>query len=190
MKTALYARVSTRDKDQDPEVQLVKLRDFAARHGWVVRDEYTDFATGRDGNRPGLKKLLQDARAGKFDTVVIVRVDRIMRSLKNLYQLFQNLEAWDVRLVATDQDIDTNTTAGRLMLGLLGLLAQWEVEQTSDRVKDGLEKARRAGKRIGRPQARVDIKKAQALLDGKINEATYNRSLDAMTRGEISLNQQ
>ncbi len=105
MKVAPYANVSTRDKDQAPEAQLLKLRDFA---------------TGRNGNRPGLKKLLKDARAGEFQTAVIIRIDRIMRSPSNLYELFQDFETWNVCMVATDQEIDTNTTTGRLMFGLLG----------------------------------------------------------------------
>jgi DNA invertase Pin-like site-specific DNA recombinase len=161
---ALYARVSTRDKEQDPEVQLIKLREYAKRLGYEVYKEYTDYATGKNPNRPGLVNILADAKNGRFDAVIIVRLDRIMRSLVNLHHLLEDLEARNVRLVATDQQFDTMTTTGRLMLNILGSLAQWESEQTRDRVLDGLAKARSEGHRLGRPPRRVDLNLAESLM--------------------------
>lgn len=149
-KVAIYARVSTQDK-QDPEVQLVKLREFAAARGWEIYQEYIDRASGADPNRPALDNMLKDARNRRFHAVLIVRLDRITRSIINLLNTLQMLDKWSVSLVCVDQPIETNSPTGRLMIHILAALAEFERELIRERVKDGMEKARRNGKHIGRP---------------------------------------
>lgn len=103
MRAALYARVSTpasskratRDGDrerQDPEVQLLKLRAYARTRGWEVVDEYIDRRSGANPDRPALKRLEADIDAGKVDAVLVVRLDRIMRSTANFVQFLTMLE--------------------------------------------------------------------------------------------------
>jgi len=74
MKVAINARVSRHDKDQDPENQLIKLREYAERHGWTIYSEYTDYASGAQPSRPDLDRMLAEARGRRFDAILIVRI--------------------------------------------------------------------------------------------------------------------
>jgi len=184
MKVALYARVSTTEKQlrrlknmeervkQDPEVQLSKLRAFCRDRGYEVFDEYVDRVSGATSNRPDLDRMLDDARHHKFDAIVIVRLDRMMRSTRNLLNIMKNLEEWNVNLTCTDQPIETNSAIGKLMITLLGAVAEFERELASERVKDSIEKRRRDGKSIGRPKRiNLDIEEIKTLiieLDGNV----------------------
>lgn len=176
MRAALYARVSTpasskrstRDGDrerQDPEVQLLKLRAYAQARGWEVIGEYVDRKSGADPNRPALRDLERDIDAGRVDAVLVVRLDRIMRSTANFVQFLTMLEEdasgrprrKPVALIATDQNLDTSTPAGRLMRTIIMAVAEYERDIIRERINDGLDKARSEGKRLGRPRRHVDL---------------------------------
>ena len=165
MKVALYARVSTRDRDQDPETQLIKLRKFAAGQGWEIVKEYVDHASGADPNRPALKELRIAASKRDFEKVLIVRLDRIMRSARYAHDLLGELELYDVALVCTDQMYDTSTPVGRLLRNILLDMAEFERELARDRSIDGQQKARSKGKRIGRPERKIDVEAIRNLLE-------------------------
>lgn len=86
MRVALYARVSTNDRDQDPETQLVALRDFAAAQGWEVAREYVDHAPANDpGHRTAWRELLDDAARRRFALVAVFKLDRAFRSVKHMH---------------------------------------------------------------------------------------------------------
>ena len=176
MRAALYARVSTpasskratRDGDrerQDPEVQLLKLRAYAQARGWEVIGEYVDRKSGADPNRPALRDLEADIDAGKVDAVLVVRLDRIMRSTANFVQFLTMLEEdasgrprrKPVALIATDQNLDTSTPAGRLMRTIIMAVAEYERDIIRERINDGLDKARADGKQLGRRRRHVDL---------------------------------
>lgn len=176
MRAALYARVSTpasskrstRDGDrerQDPEVQLLKLRAYAQARGWEVIGEYVDRKSGADPNRPALRDLEADIDAGKVDAVLVVRLDRIMRSTANFVQFLTMLEDDEfgrprrkpVALIATDQNLDTSTPAGRLMRTIIMAVAEYERDIIRERINDGLDKARADGKQLGRRRRHVDL---------------------------------
>lgn len=161
MRVALYARVSTAEEKnaQDPEVQLIKLRDFCRARGYEIAGEYVDRKSGADPNRPALEKMMQDARRRKFDSILIVRLDRITRSIGNLLKILEDLQSWGVALICTDQPIETNSATGRLMIHILAALAEFERELIRERVMDGLKKAKRMGKRLGRPKENIDIER-------------------------------
>jgi len=163
-RVALYARVSTADKNQDPEVQLVRLRDYAASRGIEVVGEYVDVASGANPNRPQLEEMMGAARQRKLDTVIIVRLDRITRSLTNLLGLIEDLDRWGVHLMCLDQPIETGSASGRLLVHILGALAEFERELIRERVRDGMARAKREGRRIGRPRRSIDTGRARALL--------------------------
>ncbi len=165
MRIAIYARVSTRDKDQDPETQLIKLRKFAEGQGWEMAGEYVDHASGADPNRPALRELKAAAKKREFEKVLIVRLDRIMRSARYAHDLLGELEACGVSLVCTDQMYDTSTPVGRLLRNILLDMAEFERELARDRSIDGQQKARMKGKRIGRPEKKIDIEAARNLLE-------------------------
>lgn len=154
MRVALYARVST-NKDQTVENQLLALRDWAAGRGHTVAAEFTDEgisgAKGRD-KRPGLDDMLKAAVLGKFDMVGITALDRLGRSLPHLITTVGELEALKVGLFVRDLALDTSTPAGQLMFNVMGSLAQFERALIRERTMLGLERARKQGKRLGRPK--------------------------------------
>ena len=153
MKVALYARVSTSDKDQDPETQMMALRDYCQAQGWEVVSEYVDQASARDlVHRTAWRQLLDDAARRRFKAVVVFKLDRAFRSVKDMHD---TLAAWDAVGVAfrsMREQFDTTTAVGRLLLNLLAAVAEFELEMIRERVKAGMDRARRQGKRIGRPR--------------------------------------
>jgi len=158
-KIALYTRVSRHDKDQNPENQLIKLREFSNNHNWLVYKEYTDTASGAQPSRPSLDKMLSEARARRFDAILIVRIDRLGRSVRNLHNLLAELQHYGIDLICTDQDIDTSSPSGKLLFTILGAVSELELELIRERTKDGLARAVAEGKRLGRPPFSVNTDK-------------------------------
>lgn len=153
-RVGLYARVST-NKDQTTENQLLALRDWAAGRGHTVAGEYIDQGIsgtkGRD-KRPGLDEMLRAATLGKLDMVAVTALDRLGRSLPHLVTTVGELEALKVGLFVRDLALDTSTPAGQLMFNIMGSLAQFERELIRERTILGLERAKKQGKRLGRPK--------------------------------------
>ena len=149
MRVALYVRVST--VDQHTENQQEELQHYAQARGWSAT-VYTDKGvSGTKDRRPGLDDLLRAARQRRVDVVVVWRLDRLGRSLRHLIWLLDELGALGVAFVSLGEGIDTSTPAGRLQLHVLGAIAEFERERIRERVRAGLVRARRQGKRLGRP---------------------------------------
>ena len=152
MKIAVYARVSTADRDQNPETQLMHLRDYCQAQGWEILKEYVDQASALDiAHRTVWRNLLDDAAKHKFKAVLVFKLDRAFRSVKHMHD---TLDTWNILGIAfrsQREQFDTGTALGRLLLNLLASLAEFELELIRERVKAGMERARRQGKRIGRP---------------------------------------
>jgi DNA invertase Pin-like site-specific DNA recombinase len=154
---ALYARVSTLDKGQDPEMQLRELRAHAQAQGWEVFSEYVDHGiSGSKDSRPQLNRMMADAAAGKFDAVLVWKLDRFSRSLRMLITSLESLAASGVSFVSLRDNLDLTTATGRLMFQMIGAFAEFEREITRERVRAGLRNARAKGKQLGR-KARTDI---------------------------------
>lgn len=154
---ALYARVSTLDKKQDPEMQLRELRAYVQAQGWEIVDEYTDHGiSGSKDSRPQLNRLMEDAQAHKFDAVLVWKLDRFSRSLRHLIVSLEALAASQVAFVSLRDNLDLTTAAGRLMFQMIGAFAEFEREITRERVRAGLRHAKAKGKQLGR-KARTDI---------------------------------
>ncbi|OPY30852.1 MAG: hypothetical protein A4E32_02177 [Methanomassiliicoccales archaeon PtaU1.Bin124] len=151
MRVALYPRVSRSDKDQNPENQLIKLREFVIRKGWTIYGEYVDFASGAAPSRPAFDRMMAEARGRHFDIILVVRIDRMARSVNQLLNILEKLNNYGVSLICTDQDIDTNSPTGKLLFTILGAVAELELELIRERTKDGLARAKAQGKRLGRP---------------------------------------
>ena len=152
MKAALYARVST--LDQNPDNQLAELRQYVQQRKWSEPLVYVDRASGSKDSRPALNDLMKAARRRQLDVVVVWRLDRLGRSLSHLLNVLQELSALGVAFVSLNEGIDATTPAGRLQLHLLGAFAEFERARIQERVRAGLARARRQGKRLGRPRAR------------------------------------
>lgn len=157
MKVALYMRVST--DHQQNENQLLVLERVAIQRGLDIVGRFKDKESGAKRNRPGLNDLLSEARKGSFQLVLAVKIDRIARSLKDLLEISGKLGSYGVGLSFTDQDIDISSSAGRLMFQILGAFAEWERELNRERTIAGQNRARREGKRIGRPKLHWQTKR-------------------------------
>jgi len=163
-RVALYARVSTLHHGQDTETQLRELREYAARRGWKIAGEYVDRGvSGSKESRPELNRLMTDAHRRRFDAVLVWKIDRFGRSLKHLVNALADLGAYGVAFVSLCDNLDLSTPSGRLMLGVLGALAEFERELIQERVRAGLRNARAKGKRLGRPPVRVDVARVAEL---------------------------
>lgn len=114
MRTALYARVSTSGKGQDPEMQLRELREYCQRRGWEIADEYVDVGvSGAKDSRPELNRLMADAKRRKIDAVLVWKLDRFGRSLRHLFHALGEFEAVGVAFVSLRDAFDLTTPAGR-----------------------------------------------------------------------------
>lgn len=163
MKVALYARVSKSDESQDPENQLIRLRTYCKERGWEVAKEYKDEASGANQHRPQLDKMLREAKGNQFGLVLCVKIDRMARSVSNLYKTIDELESYGVKFECVDQAISTNTATGKLMLAVLAGVAEFERELIRDRTKAGLITAKLNGKRFGRKESKIDLKRVEEL---------------------------
>jgi len=151
MSTALYLRTSTSGQRSDSQEH--ELRRYCDLRGWTDLQVYEDQISGLTSSRPALGRLLTDLRAGKVDRVVVFKLDRLGRSLTHLALILDELHRRGVPLVASTQGIDTSTDnpAGRLQLGVLMAVAEFEREIIRERVNAGLEAALQRGVRLGRP---------------------------------------
>ncbi|MDA8331598.1 MAG: recombinase family protein [Candidatus Dormibacteraeota bacterium] len=151
VRAALYARVSTDDRGQDPEVQLSPMRELAAARSWQVA-EYVDHASASDlRGRREWRRLLEDAQRGRADLVLVWKLDRFARSALDALQWLQQLDSAGVGLKILTQQIDTTTSGGRLVFTVLAAVSEMERELIRERVKAGLAQARARGVRLGRP---------------------------------------
>lgn len=150
-KTAvIYARVST-DK-QKVDMQLTELRQFAHRSGWTITEEYIDQNyTGGNTNRPAFLAMIQAAKKRQFQILLVWKLDRLSRSLKDLINTLDELGACGIDFVSYDNNLDTSTPTGKLVFQIVGAVAEFEKDIIRERVIAGLANAKRQGKRLGRP---------------------------------------
>ena len=166
MRVALYARVSTKNNGQNPETQLVALREYATNRGLEIADEYIDLGvSGSRDRRPELDRLMKAARARKIDAVVVARFDRFARSTKHLVTALEEFQALGVDFISLGESIDTSTPVGKMIFTVLGAVAELERSLIKERVAMGLERARKEGKPHGRPRRIFDRNKAQQMRD-------------------------
>jgi DNA invertase Pin-like site-specific DNA recombinase len=161
MRTALYLRVST--VNQTADNQLHELERVASLRGWTIvatcRDDGISGAKGRD-QRPALDGLLKAAARREFDLIAVWSIDRLGRSLQHLVTTVNDLHAQGVQLYFHQQAIDTTTPSGKLMFGVFSSFAEFERDLIRERIKLGVERARREGKRLGRPSSVTDSTRA------------------------------
>jgi DNA invertase Pin-like site-specific DNA recombinase len=156
MKTAIYARVST--SDQNNAIQIRELTEYVGRRHWEVAGVYQDQISGAKVSRPGLDKLMADARQRRFDAVLVWKLDRFGRSLVHCVSGIQELASLGIRFIATSQGLDTDESnpASKLLVHILAAVAQFERELIRERVSAGMRSAKtrgtRSGKPIGRPR--------------------------------------
>lgn len=152
-RVGIYARVSTSDKEQNPETQLMPLREFAQAQGWLIVSEYIDHASATDlVHRTQWRQLLDDASRRKLDLLLVWKMDRAFRSVLDAANTLERLRGWGVGLRSyTEPWLDTTSPFGEALYYITVAYAQLERGILSERVKAGMDRARRQGKRIGRP---------------------------------------
>src|SRR5215471_12495724 len=156
-RVALYARVSTKNNGQDPETQLITLREYAQHRGFEILGEYVDVGiSGAKDRRPELDRLMTDARRRRFDVVLVARFDRFARSTKHLVLALEEFNALGVDFISLSESIDTSTPLGRMVFTVIGAVAELERSLVRERVVMGLNKARKCGTRLGRPRVQVN----------------------------------
>ena len=152
MRVALYCRVSTAHQSSDNQLQ--ELERVASTRGWNVvrtfRDDGISGAKGRE-ERPALDALLKAASRREIDLIAVWSIDRLGRSLQNLVTVVNDLQALGVGLFIYQQQLDTTTPSGRLCFSMFGAFAEFERNLIRDRVRVGLERARKNGVKLGRP---------------------------------------
>ena len=150
-RVALYARVSTLDKGQDPETQLVQLRGYAQARNFEVITEFIDYASGTSQDRTQYKLMMAAAKKRKIDVVLVWRYDRFARSTQALVNALKEFQSLGIDFISYQENIDTTTPTGELIFHVMASLAQFESSLTSQRVKAGMARAKAQGKHIARP---------------------------------------
>lgn len=181
---ALYARVSTRDKGQDPELQLTELREYASKRGWHVVGEFVDVGiSGSKDSRPQLDAMMRLAKSRKIDVIAVWKLDRFGRSLRHLVDSLEDLKAVGCAFVSLRDNLDLSTPAGRMMFHVIGAMAEFERELIRERVRAGLAHARAKGQKLGRPKIRRDRDKdAKVIRRMRAEGDSYGEIAEALGR--------
>lgn len=151
-RVAMYTRVSTTLQDTQPQIHALEI--VCRNHDWNIVGRYEDQAVSGSvapDKRAQLKALLEAATRREFDRVVVWSVDRLGRSLRDLVLILKQLEDKRIEIYSHSQGIDTSTAMGRMMWQFLGVFSEFEREMIRERVRMGLDRARAAGKSLGRP---------------------------------------
>ncbi len=175
MRIATYTRIST-DEEHQPfslGAQADRLRKYVgSQEGWELVREFTDQMSGAGLERPNLQRALLEAKAGRFDLLLVYRVDRLARSVRGLAQVLEELDAANVAFRSATEPFDTSSPAGRMMVQMLGVFAEFERATIIDRVIAGMERKAARGEWCGgqRPFGYL-IDKATSTLVVKEDEA-------------------
>jgi site-specific DNA recombinase len=150
MKIAIYIRVSTEDQAKEGyslEVQREYLESFAKREGYEILKVYSDDGiSGYSDRRPALQELLKDAKDNKFEIVLVYKIDRFSRNLKDLLTLVDELSSSGVAFKSATEPFDTTTSAGKLMFQQLGSFAEFERNRIAERVFPGMVRGVKNGR--------------------------------------------
>lgn len=188
-----YVRVSTemQAERESLRTQTDRLNGYFTASALNGAQVLTDAGfSAKDTNRPSLKRILQDVRAGKVASVVVTKLDRLTRSIKDLLSLLELFDAHGVRFVSLTQNLDTSTPIGRFMLQLLGIIAELERGLVSERVAEDMRVMAKKGKWLGGPvpfgyravDGKLEIEPEEAALVKRIfDDYLEQRSLRAVT---------
>ena len=192
-RAALYARISTREGRQHLANQFLKLKEFAGRMEWKVTKEYSDQQTGASRNRPGLDTLLKDAARRRFDVVLVFDLSRFTRGgPAEAFFLIARLarskvEFWSM----TEEHFRTSDSTGEIFIAIAAHIAKAERTLLQNRIRAGLDRARRNGTALGRPAVIVDRARVMRLhgqgksireiaAELKTSRATIHRRLEEL----------
>lgn len=179
MRVAVYARVSTKDKGQDTENQMIDLRVFAERSGWETFYEYVDHESAKTGDREQFKALMRDSTRRKFDVVLVWALDRFIREgIGPTFAYLRRLKDSGVDFVSyTEPHFRTTGPAGELILAVAAWIAQQERIRISERVSAGMRRVKvtgitKSGKPVGRPVRIID---RHAVIEARASGLSFTK---------------
>lgn len=190
IKAAIYSRVSTQEQATEGtsmDVQKDQLEKYCQLQNWTIINAYTDPGfTGKDGERPGLQRLLADAKMGIFNRIIVLKLDRLARNLRLLLQIEEQLKEHKVSLSSVKENIDTSTPIGRTVFQVLGLVAEWERDTFIERSKSGrIQRYKEGCWGPGHPPYGFDYNRETKKLAINSNEALIiKRIFDEYSKGK------
>lgn len=150
-RVAFYSRVSTTHQNVELQEREIKAYLQSKPDEYILIEGYSDIGiSGSKSSRPELNRLLEDAKTGKFEVLIIWKMDRLGRSLSHLIKLVDDLKNCNVKIISVKDNLDFTTPSGELLFHLLGAMAQFERELIKERVISGLEAAKAKGIKLGR----------------------------------------
>jgi len=149
-QTAIYLRVSTYDQENGLKSQRRALKEYCTNNGFSNPKWYQDRLSGKDTNRPAFKKMQRDIFDGKVNTVVVWKLDRLSRSLKDGINILCDWLDKQVRIISITQQLDFSGATGQLVAGVLLAVAQMERENLRENTKRGLQAAKARGVKLGK----------------------------------------
>lgn len=156
-RVCLYVRVSR--LEQSVERQLVELRELCENHKYIIVGEYIDEGiSGGKKSRPALDQMLKDVMARKFEMVVTLELSRLGRSVQNMCEISSLLKSKNIDLFVKNQNVDTSTIVGDFFFNIMNSVAQYEKDLIGERVRSGLENARKNGRIGGKKPINDDVK--------------------------------
>lgn len=188
MAAGVYIRVST--YDQNPEGQYDEVRAWIKRNYQGEVLWYEDWETGRNLERVGFKELQRDIFAGKVDVVVVWKLDRLARSMRDGVNVITDWLARDVRILSVTQQIDLSGTFGRMIAGIMFAFAEMELETMKERQRAGIEAAKRRGVYSGRGahkkgKTKAKPERARELRESGLKTAEIANALHISERSVI-----
>lgn len=169
MRVAIYTRVSTRDKGQDPENQRRQLHEYIQRQGWIFVEEFTDKISGSTSiKRDEFKRMMQEVTRRTFDVILVWALDRFTREgVSETFQHIARLKSHGVEFESyTESHFRTTGPAGELMIAVAAWIAKQERVRMSERVMAGLDVARSKNKRLGRAPLSQETREAILAMRG------------------------
>jgi site-specific DNA recombinase len=152
MRAIGYVRVST-DKQAEQgvslEAQSEKIRAMALVHEAELIDVIVDAESAKDLNRAGMRRLLSLVDSRQVQAVIVAKLDRLTRSVKDLCELLERFERRGVALISVAESLDTSSAAGRLVINIMTAVSQWEREAIGERTRDALSHKRGQKERVG-----------------------------------------
>ncbi len=183
-KVALYCRVSTSTKEQTTENQIRELKSYCERMDYEVVKIYEDEVSGAKSreNRPAYSELCKDAFLKRFDTIIGWDVSRFGRSMKEFVHFLSDMDEKGIGVIAVKNGLDTNSSSGRMMMKLIGVLEEWNREMLIERTNAGLARTVANGTKLGRKSVLTPSIKRK-ILDAKRDGLSIRK-----IAGEVGIN--
>lgn len=187
MVTAIYRRVSTTKQEEfgvSLKTQQEKLQAYCTIKNFENVKEYMDVGTGRNVERPDFQRMLLDIECGKIKNVVVLKLDRLTRSISDLDKLLRTFEAHGCSLHSATESLDTSTANGRMMVNIIGVFAQWESETISERVSVNMQSLSEKGVWMSAIPFGFDLGEDKRLIINEKEAAILREAFQLVLQGD------